>query len=296
MQTVSKTTMRTRLMPYVRQEGAGPTVVCLHSSASSSKQWRPLMQRLAPRYRVTAPDLYGYGASPEWAGERLFSFDDEIELLEPVLSALRGPIHLIGHSYGAAVALKVALAYPQRICRLVLYEPVLFRLLVYTDATQLVAREIMALAGTVVRAVEAGKLAGAAQRFVDYWSGEGTWQRMDGWQRHAVTQRIRKVAAEFDAIESDTTPLSAYARVQVPTLYLYGAQTPRPTRVLAGLLSGALPRVRVHRVAGAGHMGPITHPDVVNAHIERFLGRDRDVSARGIGAVSLGVAGVSSSA
>lgn len=171
----------------------------------------------------------------------------------------------------------MALAYPERIRRPVIYEPVLFRLLMYANATQPVAREILAVAIAIVEAVERGERAYAARRFVDYWSGEGTWRALADQQRNAITQRMRKVACDFDAIGTDAVPLSAYARVQAPTLYLYGARAPRPTRAIATLLAGVLPRVEMQRLHGVGHMGPISHPHLVNAHIERFLAGERSV-------------------
>lgn len=266
--------------PHLRSAGSGPTVLCLHSSASSSKQWRALTERLADRYRVVAPDLYGYGESPPWPAERRLSFDDEIELLAPLLESL-GPLHLVGHSYGAAVALKLALAYPDRIRRLVIYEPVLFRLLAYANASRPMAREIFAVAVAVVEAVERGELEYAARQFVDYWSGEGSWHALAEEQRHTIAQRMRKVAYEFDAIGTDILPLSAYARVQAPTLYLYGTQAPRPTRTIAALLAGVLPRAVMQPLHGIGHMGPLSHAGLVNAHIERFLTGEGQLAATG---------------
>ena len=56
--------------PYFREAGAGPGVVCLHANASSSSQWRPLMEALAPRFCVLAPDSYGAGRSPAWPTDR----------------------------------------------------------------------------------------------------------------------------------------------------------------------------------------------------------------------------------
>ncbi|HEY3035528.1 MAG TPA: hypothetical protein VGJ54_12865, partial [Streptosporangiaceae bacterium] len=46
------------------------SVVCLHASASSGRQWQALGRRLAGRYRVLSPDLYGAGDSPPWPAER----------------------------------------------------------------------------------------------------------------------------------------------------------------------------------------------------------------------------------
>ena len=95
-----------------REAGAGVPVVCIHASASSSGQWRPLMERLAGRFRSLAVDLYGYGQSPPWPDERPLSLTDEAALIEPVLEAVGDPVHVIGHSYGGAVALKAALVRP----------------------------------------------------------------------------------------------------------------------------------------------------------------------------------------
>lgn len=83
---------------HFREAGAGPPVICLHSSASSSGQWRALTDRLADRFRVVAVDLYGYGRSLAWPGERPMYLDDQVALLEPILRAAEEPFHLVvGH-------------------------------------------------------------------------------------------------------------------------------------------------------------------------------------------------------
>jgi len=51
---------------HFREAGTGQGVVCVHSSASSSGQWRALMDRLSDGFRVIAVDLYGYGKSAAW--------------------------------------------------------------------------------------------------------------------------------------------------------------------------------------------------------------------------------------
>jgi pimeloyl-ACP methyl ester carboxylesterase len=71
---------------FMREAGRGPAVVCIHASASSSAQWRPLMDRLADRYRILAVDLYGSGKSPSWPAVRTLSLADEVALLGPVLA------------------------------------------------------------------------------------------------------------------------------------------------------------------------------------------------------------------
>src|SRR5438874_6249088 len=94
---------------FFREAGAGTGVVCVHASASVSGQWRPLMDLLANRFRVLAADLYGYGQSPAWPDAHKLSLADEARLLEPVFRSAGDRFHLIGHSYGGAVALRAAL-------------------------------------------------------------------------------------------------------------------------------------------------------------------------------------------
>src|SRR4029453_6316938 len=89
--------------PFFREAGTGPGVVCIHSNASTSAQWRGLMDLLAPRFRVFAPDSYDAGKSPPCPPDGAFPLGGGVGLLEPVLTRAGSPLALVGHSYGAAV-------------------------------------------------------------------------------------------------------------------------------------------------------------------------------------------------
>src|SRR6185295_16346028 len=117
----------------VRVEGYGPPVVLLHSSMSSKNQWNELIESLRGSFRLIAIDLMGYGdsaMSPASAGYRL---DDEVRLVEGVLSRELRPgeaFHLVGHSYGGVIALQLASqAQARRVRSLSLFEPIAFHLL-----------------------------------------------------------------------------------------------------------------------------------------------------------------------
>lgn len=141
-------------IPFFREAGNGPGVVCLHANASTSSQWRSLMDCLAPNFRVLAPDLYGSGQSPDWPSREVISLHDEAALIEPVLASAGAPLTLVGHSYGAV---------------LVLYEPTLFALL---DAEHAPPNEAESIRGAVTAAsaaLDRGQAGSAAQHFIDYW-------------------------------------------------------------------------------------------------------------------------------
>jgi pimeloyl-ACP methyl ester carboxylesterase len=249
-------------------------VVCLHASASSGRQWQPLQRRLSGRYDVLLPDLYGSRTSPPWAAERELTLADEVALLEPVFQAAGGSPHLVGHSYGGAVAVHAALTHPGRFRSLVLIEPVLFGLLLDEDPGQPAAREILAVGTRTVAAVEVGALNSAGERFIDYWMGPGTWEGMPPERRAALAQTMPSVRSQWSAIFGDVTPLEAYSSLDLPTLYLVGSRSPASARAVARLLTKALHGVTTTELEGVGHMAPVTHADMVNeaieAHIRKF--------------------------
>jgi pimeloyl-ACP methyl ester carboxylesterase len=256
---------------YVREAGAGVPLVCIHASASSSSQWRPLMDRLAGRFRTLAVDLHGSGKSPQWPADRPLTLADEVALLEPIFGSVGDRFHLIGHSYGGAVALKAALAGPGRLRSLVLFEPVLFGLLNAEDPAQPAAREISAVRDDTIAAVDRGDLDAAGGRFVDYWMGAGAWASMPDTRRRPVATAMRKVKSEWHAVFEEPAPLSAFGALDVPTLCLVGSDSPASSRAVARLLAKTLPRVTEVEIEGVGHMGPVTHPNRINALIEGHL-------------------------
>ena len=181
---------------FFREAGRGAAVVCIHSSASSSAQWRLLMDRLAGRFRTLAVDLYGSGQSPRWPDPRPLSLADEAALLAPVFAAAGDRFHLVGHSYGGAVALEAARAEPGRVESLVLFEPVLFSLLIAEDPTQPAAREIAAVRDDTVAALERGDPYASGARFVDYWTGAGTWAALPERRREVLATAMPTVKDE----------------------------------------------------------------------------------------------------
>ncbi|MDF2465304.1 MAG: hypothetical protein K0Q43_3539 [Ramlibacter sp.] len=257
--------------PHVRETGTGPGVVCLHCNASSAAQWGGLMALLAPRYRVLAPELYGAGRSPQWPLPRPRSLADEVDLIEPVLE-LAGPrAALVGHSYGAAVALLAAMRHRGRVRGLALYEPTLFSLLDQESPAPNAADGIRLAASVAAEAVDRGDHEEAAEHFIDYWSGAGAWQRTPESRRQPVAHSIRDVGSWAHALFTEPSTAQSFRSLDIPVLYMTGTETTASARGVARILTDALPNVRIRRFQGLGHMGPVQDPGPVNDAIERFL-------------------------
>jgi pimeloyl-ACP methyl ester carboxylesterase len=263
------------LEPYCREAGAGagPGVVCLHSNASTSSQWRALTERLSSSFHIFAPDSLGAGKSPEWPLNRVVTLRDEVALLEPVFAAAGDPFFLVGHSYGASVALMAALARPDRVRAMAVYEPTLFGLLEEESAGQEAANGIRSAAADAARAIEAGDPAAAAERFIDYWMGSGTWSQFPEARQKPVAASMINIANWARVLFSEPTPLHAFRALDVPVLLMRGALSPASSRGVSRLLAGALANVTVVEFADLGHMGPLTHPEIVNDAVAGFLAR-----------------------
>jgi pimeloyl-ACP methyl ester carboxylesterase len=247
-----------------------PTVVLLHSSASSSRQWESLVETLKPRFRLRAIDLHGHGRQADWHGDLPLTLADEAALVAPLL-AQAGGAHVVGHSFGAAVALKLATMHPRLVRSLVAYEPVMFRWWIDEDARGREAQDIIAVADSIRDRLAKGDEHSAAQRFIDFWSGAGVWESLPGGKKDSIATRMRAVHHHFDALFHEPLQRAQLALLRVPMLFMTGAQTVAVMRRLAELLRHALPHARHDVLQGMGHMGPITHAADVNRRIVDFL-------------------------
>ena len=261
------------IKPFVREGGTGPEVVCIHSNASTSSQWRGLIELLSPSNRVLAPDSYGSGKSPDWNSEHLISLADEVALIEPVLIEAKQPVVLVGHSYGAAIALMAALANPARVRALALYEPTLFSLIEAESPPPNDADGIRGAVAAAALALDGGDEDAAAAAFIDYWMGAGSWAGTPASRKPPIASSVRNVRRWAHALMTEPTPLDAFRQLKIPVLYMLGGRSTASAYGVARVLLPALPNAQVLRFEELGHMGPITHPDVVNAAIEQFVKR-----------------------
>lgn len=244
-------------------------IVLLHSSGSSPRQWSGLAQRLGARQPVEAPPLVGHEGHPGWRGQRP-SLEREVDSVCQAIDA-RGPVHLVGHSYGAAVALKAALSGRLAVKSLALYEPPLFAFLEDRAVRYGIEESPVEVGRAICEALALGRGDEAARSYVDYWSGRGSHASLTQEQRARLAARMDVVASCFHALFNDLMRPRDLHRLSIPCLVMSGSRSPQPAQDLAEIVAGNLAGGRHHRFPGMGHMGPVTHAERVNAVIEEFL-------------------------
>jgi len=249
--------------------GHGPrAALAIHCSLAHSGSWAALAGELAGLLTITAFDLPGHGLGAAW---------DEAAGIQAASTAIaatfpEGPTDIIGHSFGATVALRLAVEHPHLVRSLSLYEPVFFAVAL-TDRPDLRAGHETEMA-PFRAGMAAGDPAAAARGFLSVWGDGAIWDALPGTARDRIAAQMPLIAAADAALYGDSGGMlasGALGRIAAPVLLMEGARSPVITAAINDGLAARLPRATRSRIDGAGHMGPITHAPAVAARIRAFL-------------------------
>ncbi|HSS66623.1 MAG TPA: alpha/beta hydrolase [Gammaproteobacteria bacterium] len=251
-------------------EGQGQPVILIHSSVSANRQWRSLSEALKDRYRVVAINLFGYGEATPWPGTAPLSLEAQARLVLALCEATTGPVHLVGHSFGGSVALKAAMLLGARVGCLILLEPNPFYLLEQAGRTE-AFREIVRLRDHMKSVGAHGEWREVAERFADYWLGDGSWRGMPEKRRAAFVESLPPNFHEWDAVMGERTPVAQWKTLSARTLVVSDKGTRRPIREIVEIFARACPHWSFRYITGGGHMAPLIHPELINPIVREFL-------------------------
>ena len=256
----------------VWDKGGARPLLALHCSLAHAGAWSGLVDHLSG-VTVTALDQPGHGRAADWDGvtdmhgltTRL-----SIEMAEAMGGGI--PIDVIGHSFGATVALRMALERPDLVRSLVLIEPPLFAAARAGGSPAFALFKVEHLA--VAQSLAEGRKEDAAAMFHGLWGNGAAFADLPARQQHYMIDRIHFIAAQNPFLLDDSAGLLRYMGLEsigVPVLMVEGAASPAIVRAVQDELARRLPQVKRLVVPGAGHMVPITHPDEVATAVMAHL-------------------------
>jgi pimeloyl-ACP methyl ester carboxylesterase len=259
------------IIPGYFVKGKGTPVVLLHCSMSTKEQWYNLAEDIKDRFKVIAIDLYGYGNTPFPENMENFSLDDEIKLLEKVLeleTEQNEKFHLVGHSYGGAVAMKYSTLKSKKNLSLCVFEPMLNHIFKEIDHdTFLLGKEFIA---DIENDVISGNPDKGCIKFIDLFSGEGTFERLPKEFKDIFTSCIKKMPMDYRATIDNSLNSELYKEIDIPVCLISGRKSPEITSEISRFIAGIIPGLKHFEVDG-GHMSPIENPETVNKIIKNFL-------------------------
>lgn len=264
----------TNVIQISRAEREKACVVALHCSLGSGRQWKTLADELGHSHPFFAPDIAGYGTNA-CALDLPLTLAEEVRALSGTLNDAEGPIHLVGHSYGGAIAFRIATAstFAHRVRSLTLIEPVLPTLLCGSDADQRLCDRFAEVAHQVSEDLWNGSVLEAIDKFTEFWNGSGPQDPLPASARLRMIERADKLVFDFTAAFAEADVANAAASLRVPTLLFSGGLSPYFTQRIVQRLGVIVDGAEVRHLPAAGHMLPLTHASTINSAIARHIAR-----------------------
>jgi pimeloyl-ACP methyl ester carboxylesterase len=248
---------------FRRRGGDGPCLLLLHGAVSDSRVWRVELESLSDVFTVVAWDAPGCGGSSD--PPEHFRLPEFAECLQQLIAALglERP-HILGHSWGSALALELYRLHPSSVKSLVL---------------------VGAYAGWAgsLPADEVAQRLALALRIADLPPGGFDPVSMPGLFSEAMPQdRRSELATMMSEIRPAGTRTMAYAlaeadlrsllpRIEIPTLLLYGDADQRSSLDVADKLHAAIPGSRLVVMPGLGHESFLESAETFDTEVREFL-------------------------
>ena len=183
---------------YYEIRGAGPPVLLIMGATGDGGHFDVLADVLADEFTLVSYDRRGNGRSPTPDGWETTSPEEQADDAAGLLDALgTGPAAVFGTSSGGVYALCLMVRYPGSVRGAILHEPGLYALVDDFDAVRAPLRAV------VQKAMAAGGLPAAVERFWCYVAGDDGWSRLSP----ALRERLRATAGTLFEVELGTYEL-----------------------------------------------------------------------------------------
>ncbi len=251
--------------------GSGPLIVLFHSTASSLKQWHSLINLLKNEFEIIALNLFGYGLTSKWIeNNNPQNLLDHVKLIEPFINNYKGKITFIGHSFGGSVAMRAALEFQNKLNKLILLEPNAFFIL--DKKKHSYAYNIANSFGNKINDANANSCwKNFGKIFLEFWIGNGTWEKMNHQQKQKFLQVIPNIYYEAQSIFNEKMNLNDFAKFQKNIYFINAKNTNSISKKIKKVFISYLPKIMHTELSEGDHMAPIKLSEVINPLIYKYL-------------------------
>ncbi len=259
------------VLNYVEQ-GEGSAVVMVHGSLSDFRSWKPQVEMFSRRYRAIAYSRRYHYPNDCRGDERDYTVDVHAEDLAALIEQLGlGAAHVVGSSYGACVALALALKYPASVRSLILGEPLITSLLTRGGGAGVRFGNALEHSSMAFRK---GDQRQALRAFVDGINGVGVFDRLSPADKQ--TKMDNAPALKSQVLSPDDPRRLNCAEIksiETPALLLTGEVSQVMFRSIVDELERCLLRSERMTIPGATHAMHRSNPRAYHEAALEFLSR-----------------------
>jgi non-heme chloroperoxidase len=254
------------------EKGRGKTVVLVHGELGDLREWGPLVDALAAKYRVVAYSRRGHFPNKWDVDGPDYTAEQHAEDLMAFLKAIKaGRIVLVGNSYGGRVAAIVAAKRPDMVAGMVLAEPPITSILEGTPDADAARQQTVRVLSAVVDGVKVGDATAACRAFVDGVSGEGTFDRLPTERRQQMVDNASTLMPMLSYSQQGRFVCDDAKRIECPVALVSGESTPALWKSVAAKLGECFPSDFAGIVRGSGHLLVVENPDAFGRTVTEFL-------------------------
>jgi pimeloyl-ACP methyl ester carboxylesterase len=267
---VKKVEVNGTILPYIEQ-GSGETIVFIHGAVSDFRTWREQFRAFSNDFRVISYSRRSHYPNHPATGDSEYTRDLHKSDLIEFLKALKlEKAHLVGHSYGAAIALPAALEQPKLVGSLILGEPSPFPELFDEEGKALLRAQKKGF-NEALQQAQNGETEAAVREFLHTIVGIDAFGLLPAERRSVILENAHTLLPMLRRYYDSPLNCEQLSRIKVPALLITGELSPLVARLNNKIIDRCLPNSKIAVLKCASHGLQIENPEGFNQLVKNFL-------------------------